>query len=209
MYIFDLPKIHFMTSKAEKTSNYIVEKVAPVFNKHGYMGTSLSELVAVTGLTKGAIYGNFANKEELSILAFKHNVKMLIAPLTAEMNRYDHAIDKLFALTNFYRSYYNTAKGIGGCPILNVGIDANNINPALFQVVKNTSRKLEEGLRHVIETGIQKKQINNKIDAITYSRVLFGMIEGCFFMAFSQNNKVYIDNTMDMIDEMIREKFKS
>ena len=197
-----------MTSKAEKTSHYILEKVAPVFNKNGYMGTSLSELVAVTGLTKGAIYGNFANKEELSILAFKHNLKTLVAPLTAEMNKYENAIDKLFALTKFYRGYYNTAKGIGGCPILNVGIDANNINPALFQVVKNTSRKLEEGLRQMIESGIQKKQINNKIDALAYSRILFAMIEGCFFMAFSQDNKSYIDNTMDMIDEMIREKFK-
>ena len=197
-----------MTSKAEKTSHYILEKVAPVFNKNGYMGTSLSELVAVTGLTKGAIYGNFANKEELSILAFKHNVKTLVAPLAAEMNKYENAIDKLFALTNFYRNYYNTAKGIGGCPILNVGIDANNINPALFQVVKNTSRKLEEGLRQVIETGIQKKQINNKVDSVAYSRILFAMIEGCFFMAFSQGNKSYIDNTMDIIDEMIREKLK-
>ena len=30
----------------------------------GYTGTSLSDIVDATGLTKGAIYGNFANKDE-------------------------------------------------------------------------------------------------------------------------------------------------
>lgn len=195
-----------MPSKAENTSNYIVQKVAPVFNKHGYMGTSLSELVAVTGLTKGAIYGNFANKEELAVLAFKQNVKALISPLSAEMDRHDNAIEKLFALTNYYRGYYNKVKTIGGCPVLNVGIDANNVNPALFQVVKSTARKLEDGLRQVIETGIQKKEIKKQINAAAYARIIYGMIEGSVFMASAQSNKVYIDDMMDMVDTLIREK---
>lgn len=195
-----------MPSKAENTSNYIVQKVAAVFNKHGYVGTSLSDLTAVTGLTKGAIYGNFANKEELAVLAFKQNVRTIISPLAAEMGKHEHAVEKLFALTNYYRGYYNKIKTIGGCPVLNVGIDANNVNPALFQVVKSTARKLEDGLRQVIETGIRKKEIKKQINAAAYARIIYGMIEGSVFMASAQSNKVYIDDMMDMIDTLIREK---
>jgi TetR/AcrR family transcriptional regulator, transcriptional repressor for nem operon len=195
-----------MPSKAENTKNYIVQQVAPVFNRHGYMGTSLSDLTNVTGLTKGAIYGNFSNKEELAILAFKQNVKALIAPLAAEMGQHGNAIDKLFALTKYYRGYYNRIKTVGGCPVLNVGVDANNVNTALFHVVKSTARKLEEGLRQVIETGIQKKEIQKQINAAAYARIIYGMIEGSVFMASAQNSKVYIDDMMDMIDTLIREK---
>ena len=54
-----------MTSKAQQTSDFIIQKVAPIFNKNGYNGTSMSELVDATGLTKGAIYGNFKNKETI------------------------------------------------------------------------------------------------------------------------------------------------
>ena len=64
-----------MTTKAQLTAQYIIETVAPIFNKNGYAATSLSDLTKATGLTKGAIYGNFKNKEELAIIAFKYNVK--------------------------------------------------------------------------------------------------------------------------------------
>ena len=64
-----------IATKAEKTSQYIVETTAPLFNKNGYTGTSLSDITDTTGLTKGAIYGNFKNKEELALEAFNFNVK--------------------------------------------------------------------------------------------------------------------------------------
>src|SRR5436190_4666477 len=46
--------------KGELTRRRIVERAAPVFNQRGYAGTSLSELVAATGLEKGGIYNHFA-----------------------------------------------------------------------------------------------------------------------------------------------------
>ena len=48
-------------------TDYILEKTAPVFNRQGYIGSSLSDLTKATNLTKGAIYGNFVNKEELAL----------------------------------------------------------------------------------------------------------------------------------------------
>jgi len=48
--------------KSENTRKYIIEKVAPVFNKKGFTGTYLSDMEKATGLTKGSIYGNFKDK---------------------------------------------------------------------------------------------------------------------------------------------------
>ena len=56
--------------KAEKTRQIIAEKTAPIFNKKGYSATSLSDLTDATGLTKGALYGNFKDKEEIRMAAF-------------------------------------------------------------------------------------------------------------------------------------------
>ncbi|MCP2807331.1 TetR family transcriptional regulator, partial [Salmonella enterica subsp. enterica serovar Typhimurium] len=62
-------------SKAERTRQYIIDKAAPIFNKKGYAGTSLNDLIEATGLTKGAIYGNFENKDEIALEAFDYNLK--------------------------------------------------------------------------------------------------------------------------------------
>jgi len=53
-----------MNTKAEQTRQLIVEKTAPIFNVKGYAGTSVSDMTKATGLTKGSVYGNFANKAE-------------------------------------------------------------------------------------------------------------------------------------------------
>src|ERR1700722_8888899 len=64
-------------SKAERTRQFIIEKTAPIFNKKGYAGTSLSDITAATGLTKGSIYGNFADKDEVALAAFDYNIGKL------------------------------------------------------------------------------------------------------------------------------------
>ena len=60
-------------NKAERTRQYIIEKTAPIFNKKGYAGTSLSDMTGATGLTKGSIYGNFNDKDEVALAAFDHS----------------------------------------------------------------------------------------------------------------------------------------
>jgi len=62
----------------ENTAEFILSRTAPIFNKNGYVGTSLSDLTKATGLTKGAIYGNFLNKEDLALKAFQWNLKEAI-----------------------------------------------------------------------------------------------------------------------------------
>jgi AcrR family transcriptional regulator len=61
-------------SKSEQTKAFIIEKTAPIFNKKGYAGTSLSDMTEATNLTKGSIYGNFANKDEVALAAFDYNL---------------------------------------------------------------------------------------------------------------------------------------
>ena len=65
-------------SKSLKTKQFILETVAPLFNKYGYHGTSLSAITEATGLTKGALYGNFENKEELALSAFESSKNILL-----------------------------------------------------------------------------------------------------------------------------------
>ena len=64
-------------SKAARTKQFIIEKTAPIFNMKGYSGTSINDITDATGLTKGSIYGNFANKDEVALAAFRFNVKKL------------------------------------------------------------------------------------------------------------------------------------
>ncbi len=196
------------TSKAERTSNYILETVAPCFNKHGYTATSMSDITKATGLTKGAIYGNFENKEALSIQAFDYNIKRVLGEIRNYTQRAATPLDKLYALTEFYRHYHDYTSNLGGCPILNVGVDANNNNPELLKKVRSVILELQSNLIFLIEKGIEVGQLREDIDASKYAKRIFSLMEGSIFMSLTMQTKSYLDDMMDFIDQMISKEMK-
>jgi AcrR family transcriptional regulator len=52
--------------RAERTRSAILDAAAIVFDKQGFLGASLSDILAEAGVTKGALYFHFASKEELA-----------------------------------------------------------------------------------------------------------------------------------------------
>lgn len=193
-----------MTTKSAYTKQFIIETVAPVFNKYGYAGTSLSDITKVTGLTKGAVYGNFQNKEEIALEAFNYNIKIILKAVAKVLDEENSQVKKLFKLTEFYRQYKKYTIDFGGCPILNVGIDSKHQNPLLLERVKFSIEKVENYIATVIEKGIELNEIKSNIDPIKYARRILALIEGSVFMMMTMNNDSYLFDMMDHIDEMIK-----
>lgn len=193
-----------MTTKSEETSKYILKTVGPIFNKNGYSGTSMSDLTEATGLTKGAIYGNFTNKEELAVQAFNYNVQFILKKIRAILEEIQSPISRLYALTNFYREYYNNNINFGGCPILNVGVDANNTNPVLFERAKYVATKLQGSIASMIQDGIDVGEINVTIDPKVYGGRIFSLIEGSVFTSIMMRNDSYLLDMMNHLDNMIK-----
>src|ERR1017187_6727853 len=106
-------------TKAEQTRAFIIEKTAPIFNTKGYEGTSMSDITNATGLTKGSIYGNFVNKDEVALAVFDYNWRKIETIMRSEMAKYQTAKDKLLVYVDVYDNFLNHPFPEGGCPILN------------------------------------------------------------------------------------------
>lgn len=105
-------------SKAEKTSEFIIEKTAAVFNEKGFSGTSLNDLTNAMGLTKGSIYGNFENKDAVALAAFDYDHNKVKDHLKAKILARENAVDRLFVYPEVYRNYLKLPFLQAGCPIL-------------------------------------------------------------------------------------------
>lgn len=193
----------------ESTANFILEKVAPIFNKQGYVGTTLRDLTKATKMTKGAIYGNFENKEDLALKAFELNFKKAFNPLEAAIAKQDSSIDKLLALSDYYRNYYYLANARGGCPVLNVTIDAQHINSKLFELAKQKSERLVLGIEMIIRNGIKNGEIKKTVNAQVFGQNIYSMIEGSLFLAFTFKRDTYVLNILDHVDHIIHHELKN
>jgi len=192
-----------MISKAEVTTKFILETVAPIFNKKGYAATSMDDITSATGLTKGAIYGNFKNKEELAIEAFKKNVNDLLLQISKHQEQSKSPLQKLMLITEFYRGYYSYSKKLGGCPILNVGVDSIGQETALLAEVKNVIDKTQKNIAKLIEWGKKEGEINVQVDAQKFSKRMYNHIQGAIFMTYTMDDPNYLQLAMDELNSYI------
>jgi AcrR family transcriptional regulator len=63
--------LKYLMSKGEETKAKILHQAAELFNQQGYAGSSISDIMRVTGLQKGGIYNHFSSKDELALKNLK------------------------------------------------------------------------------------------------------------------------------------------
>lgn len=165
-------------TKAEKTRNFIVEKTAPIFNMKGYAGTSLNDITAATGLTKGSIYGNFANKDEVALAAFDYNLKNVSSRIDADMNKQVSVKDKLLVYINIYQKFIDGSVSEGGCPVLNTAVDADDTHPELREKVLKAVLGWKNKIAKLVEAGISAKEINADHNPEQVALTIIAIIEG-------------------------------
>lgn len=198
-----------MNNDPGDTAEYILEKTAPIFNKQGYVGTSLSNLTNATGLTKGAIYCNFTNKEDLALKAFELNLKNAIKPLFKLISSEENSIEKLYAISNYHKRYYALVKNIGGCPMIRVGVDSKYNSQILFKAAKKMSKKFISGLVDIINEGIRNSEIKKEINAKENAKLFLSIIEGSTFLAFTHDDDSYITIAMNFLEISVIEKMRA
>ncbi|MDB5088884.1 MAG: TetR/AcrR family transcriptional regulator [Mucilaginibacter sp.] len=194
-------------TKAERTRQFIIEKAAPIFNRKGIAGTSMSDIMEATKLAKGGLYGNFESKEEICLEAFKYLTDSLSAEINKSISGKATAKEKLFGLLDFYNG--NLLKNNhGGCPILNFGTEADDTNPLIKQKVEEVINRFKTRISNIIKQGQESKEFNQTIDAETFAIKMFTMIEGAILVSKVQNNGTHMHIVVDMLKADIEQFVK-
>lgn len=194
------------STKADRTRQLIIEKAAHLFNQKGYAGTSLQDIMAATGLTKGGIYGHFQSKEEIALAAFEHASGYLIRLLADKLAAHTSASKKLSALLSFYKSYLVAPPIIGGCPVLNTAVEADDTNPLLRASVVKVLNRLHKSIAHIVRQGIAQGEFKPEADAERFSILFVSMIEGGIMVSRAYGDTKYLNTVLQQLDLMIRKE---
>jgi len=87
-----------VTPKGHATRASILQTAATVFAERGYTDTTLAELIARSGLTKGAFYFHFASKEQLALAVLGEKQRQWLEFVRQQALDKPRAIDQLLAL---------------------------------------------------------------------------------------------------------------
>jgi TetR/AcrR family transcriptional repressor of nem operon len=195
-------------SKAEKTKSYIIEQAAPIFNMHGYKGTSMSQLTKAINMTKGAIYGNFKDKDEIAIAAFDYNFAEIKEKVRNVILSKDNACEKLIAFANFYIDEFVIISRNGGCPILNAAIDSDNVHPPLKERVTQAIEDWTNSVSRIVYSGIKRKQINKNAKPEQFASLFVSLIEGGMMLSKVTGNTIHLSRNIDHIIYLVNTELR-
>ena len=194
-------------SKAEKTKQFIIEQTAHIFKKKGYAGTSLNDITEATGLTKGSIYGNFSNKDEVALAVFDFQLKKVIGIFESEIAKYETIQEKLLAYVKIYSEFGKYPFPQGGCPMQNTAIEADDTHPALKKKAADAVTHWKNSIKKLIEKGIANGEITRSANPEQEALTMIAMIEGMTMIANLTMKAEYRKTIMLSVEKFIKDLF--
>jgi len=192
-----------MISKADRTKQFIIEKIAPIFNCKGYASTSLNDMITATGLTKGSIYGNFENKDEVALAAFDYNFQCVVSFIRSKMETQNTIIGKLMVYPKTYRQYLELPFLEGGCPVMNTAIEADDTHPQLKVKAANAIQFWRNSMERQLNEGIQSGEIKSEVNIDETCTVIISLIQGGVMQTKVTGNTIALKSGMDYLERFI------
>ena len=190
-------------NKAEKTKQFIIEKTAPIFNMKGYSGTSMQDITLATGLTKGSIYGNFKNKDEVALAVFQYNYEKMQTLFIQEISKKTTYREKLMSYPELYEKFATERFPLGGCPIMNTAIEADDTHPQLKALAKKAMLFWKDSLVRLINKGIEKNEFKSTTNADENALTIIALIEGAIMMINLTGKLDYHRSMMNTLRKVI------
>jgi len=155
-----------MKSKGRNTRQEIVEKALQLFSVKGYYNTSIGDILEVTGLTKGGLYGHFGSKESIWEGAYDEAVKIWSEIVLKDTRDIEDPLERLGCMVeNDMRDYLGKDIFPGGCFFLNMLVElsgqSEKMKNRIWRGFEGFSKLMASCLREAEQKGIIKSGLDH------------------------------------------------
>ena len=186
-------------SKGEETRERILARSAQLFNRQGYFGASLADIMRETGLEKGGIYNHFSSKEQLALEAFDYAYGLVQQRVRAALAGKHNAIERLLAIVSVFQSEAEDPPVAGGCPILNTAIEADDANEVLRDRARSAMDDWRATIHRIVNKGIERQEIRPGTDADEVATILITTLEGAIMLSNLYKDPIYMKRAANHI----------
>lgn len=152
--------------------------------RNGYQGTRLGEIIATTGLTKGALYHHFPNKQALGYAVVDEIIREMlldvwVRPLRASDDPYATLIDTIGALSGRVGEQLSSL----GCPLNNLAQEMSPLDEGFRTRLDAVYREWQDALEFALNHARQDETIRQDVDTAVVATFIIASLEGCIGMS--------------------------
>ena len=165
--------------KGEATRNRMIEAAADAFERHGYSGAGLADILEASEAPKGSLYFHFpGGKEALAMAAVEAASTRLALDLEAELRTAKTAESGLGRVVRLLGQRLEVSEFQKGCPITSIVVSSSGAPPEVHAAVADAMTALEARLATFLES--HGKRGN---EAARIATVVLAAIEGALLLA--------------------------
>ena len=171
--------------KRERTRAALIQAAAAVIGEKGWDRTSLEEVASRAGMSRGAIYGNFRDREELFLAVVQERWKPVAPPYTPGMTfrEHMHLVGKAVAAAGPDRR----AQALGALSFMLYALTHEHMRDEVERLNRDMYKKMAEGIAKVFP------RIELPMDPSLLVPALHGLADGLTFLRFLTPNLITED----------------
>lgn len=197
--------------KGELTRRNIIQKSTTIFNKKGYMTTTMSDIIQETNIQKGGIYRHFESKEQLMVESFLFSIETMRDHFVKSVSQHNNAVDKLNAFVEAFLQLSEGKPLVGGCPIFNAAIEMDDLEGSvLLPTIHEAMDMMINSLVKIIEDGIRNQELKQSIKPYDTAINIVSTLEGGLVLdrlkKDGQLTKIIVNNLRQFISVIATER---
>jgi TetR/AcrR family transcriptional repressor of nem operon len=191
-----------MAPRGVVTKEKIIDEAIRLYNKQGIESTSINDLIAVTGLTKGSLYFHFQSKDELSFAA-----------LEKAKIRFLEFLDKALTgktpgegLENFFKRVVETHRStgfVGGCLFGNAALEMSDKDRRMAALVGDVFGEWIKKIRNTVQAAQARGQVRDDLPADVLARHIVMTIEGGIMLARLEKSEKHLKDCLKSLRTLI------
>ena len=189
--------------RPEPSRKHLLSAAIDCFARFGYQGTSIDRIARHAGVTKGALYYHFRDKEELLFEAvgarvgeFEHHVLAEVAPESDALASLKRVIDACF----FHATVSNHRRFI-----ITLMIEALDTNPQLSSKFQRILRRMRHFLADVLRRGQDHGTVRDDLDPTDTAAVIAGAIMGAEIQHYQDPEEIDLRRVLDTLVAQLAE----
>src|SRR5690242_7805733 len=190
-----------MPRKPAPSRKQLMTAAIDCFARLGYQGTSIDRIARAAGVTKGAVYYHFRDKEELLFEAvkdriggFEQQVLEEVSPAHDALENLRHVVDACF----FHATVSNHRRFI-----ITLMVEALDTNPRLSTEFRNILRRMRAFLTSVVRRGQQRGTLRGDVTPEAAAAVIVGGIIGAEVQHYQDPEEIELRRVLDTLVEQM------
>jgi AcrR family transcriptional regulator len=185
----------------EPSRKQLMAAAIDCFARLGYQGTSIDRIARAAGVTKGAIYYHFRDKEELLFAAVKDQVGGFEKQVLAEVTPAEDALASLRHVVDacFFHATVSNHRRF----IITLMIEALDTNPALSAEFQRILRRMRAFLADVVRRGQGCGSIRPDVAPEMAAAAVAGGIIGAEVQHYQDPGEIDLRTTLDALLEQL------